>query len=327
MRILVTGGAGFLGSHTCEALADRGHDVVLVDDLSAGTLGNLESVSGRCDLTVGSVLDQDLVAGLVGRAERVVHLASLVGVDRVAADPRGTARVIVDGTRVVLAAARRHGVPTICVSSSEVYGFASRATLREEAVATALSGDAPRLAYSRAKLAADRRCRRLRAAGAPFLVVRPFNLVGPRQLADGGAVLPRLVGAALSRRPLEVHGHGTQRRTFLHVRDAAELLADLVAAERWPFDAVNLGGVEECSILEMARRVRAVLSATAPIHRVPPPQSRGGVEIARRVPDLTRLRALTGRPCRLALDDAIRQLAALEPARVHARGPAAPARS
>ncbi|MFG0315760.1 MAG: NAD-dependent epimerase/dehydratase family protein, partial [Planctomycetota bacterium JB042] len=189
------------------------------------------------------------------------------------------------------------------------YGFAPRTPVAEEDVPRRIVGASPRLSYPRAKLALDRAARAAAAAGARVLVVRPFNLVGARQDGDGGAVLPRFCARARAGLPLEVHGSGAQRRVFLDVRDAARMLADLALREAWPVDAVNLGGTEEWSVAALARRVVDRLGAPVTVRHVAPPPTRGGVEVERRVPDLSRLRALVDARPRRTVDDAILALA------------------
>ncbi len=292
MHFLLTGGAGFVGSHLADRLLALGARITVLDDLSTGSRANLDLT--RVLLREGSVLDVVAVRALVATADRVIHLASEVGVDRVAGDPERARTVIEDGTRVVLDACAARGVPLVALSSSEVYGFAPPTPVREDDLPDSIDGAAPRLAYARAKLAADRACRAARSRGAPVLVVRPFNVVGARQSKDGGAVLPRFVESALAGLDLEVHGDGAQRRTFVDARDVAAWLARLAEFERWPFDAVNLGGVEEWSIKDLAELVRARLASRSRVVAVPPPLPRGNVEVLRRVPDLARLESLLG---------------------------------
>lgn len=310
MRVFVTGGAGFLGSHLVERLIAAGDEVVVLDDLSSGDPRNLAGVADRIEFEHGCVTDHARVAALARGCDRIVHLASTVGVERVAADPERTRAVIEHGTSAVLAAQSRHDVPALVVSSSEVYGFAPPTPVRECDLPIAIEGRAPRLSYAHAKLAADRAALARAETGAPVLVVRPFNLIGPRQSDEGGAVLPRFVSAATIGDDLVVHGDGSQRRSFLDVRDAADRLRDLVARNDRETGAVNLGGSLERSMLELAREVVAVLGSASRVRCAPSPRSRGGVEIARRVPDLTRMIALVGAVERHDLAASIHALAA-----------------
>lgn len=307
MRVLLTGGAGFLGSHLAERLVASADTVVVLDDLSAGSLENLPA---EVDARVGCVTQAAAVRNAANGCDAIVHLASPVGVDRVASDPTWTSTVIEDGTRNALDAAARHGIPLITISSSEVYGFQPPTPVREEFLPNSIDGDAPRLSYAKAKLAADRMALEAHRRGQSVLVVRPFNLVGARQSRYGGAVLPRFVERALEGSPLEIHGDGTQRRSFLDVRDAARCLEALLAALPLRFGAINLGGSFECSVADLAKRVVARLGSSSTLRFVAPPQSRGGVEIARRVPDLTRLESIVGTLSPLPIESSIDALAA-----------------
>ncbi len=292
MHVLLTGGAGFIGSHLAERFELDGARVSVLDDLSTGARENLDL--REVVLHEGSVLDRALVDLLVSSVDRVVHLASEVGVDRVASDPLRAREVIESGTQVVLESCAAAGVPLVALSSSEVYGFSPPVPVREDDLPASIDGSAPRLAYARAKLAADGACRAAARRGQAVLVVRPFNVVGPRQQKDGGAVLPRFVAAAHQGADIEVHGDGDQRRTFVDARDVAVWLARLAQFDRWPVDAVNLGGVEEWTIRDLALLVRARLSSASRVVAVPPPAPRGGVEVRRRVPDLARVERLLG---------------------------------
>ncbi len=312
MRILLTGGCGFLGSHLAERLVLDGDHVDVLDDMSTGSLDNLAGLAVRARVVRASVLDRRAVERAVSRVDRVVHLAAPVGVDRVAAAPDRTWDAIVLGTSRVLDAVARRGVPAVVLSSSEVYGFAPPSPVREEDVPASpdtIEGTAPRLAYARGKLVADRDARARAAAGQAVLVVRPFNVVGARQRVDGGAVLPRFVACARAGRPIPLYFGGRQRRTFIEVRDFAAVIAALARYERWPVDAVNVGGEEEWTMAALAERVNERLGANVRIEPSEAPPSRGGVEIARRVPSLRRLRRLVpGRPLR-TIDHAIDALA------------------
>lgn len=290
MRVLVTGGAGFLGAHLVARLVARGDEVVVLDDLSTGDPDALDRT--RVDLVVADVTDARRVDACVAAVDRVVHLASVVGVERVAAAPERTEYVIEHGARAVIASATRHRVPSIVVTSSEVYGFRAPAPVAEAFEPADVDAATARWSYVRAKRVADRLARAAFAAGAPVLTVRPFNIVGERQREDGGAVLPRFVARALRGEALEVHGDGRQSRALLDVRDAAAALATLLERERFAWDAVNLGGRDEWTMLALAHEVVRVLAVDVPVVCVVPGVERGLAEIRRRLPDLTRLATL-----------------------------------
>lgn len=303
LRFLLTGGAGFIGSHLAETLVGLGHDPVVLDDLSTGRVENLASVAPQLSFHRASVLDRAVVMRLGRDVDSIVHLASPVGVERVARSPEESYRTIVDGAAVVLDCARDLGLPLLVVSSSEVYGFSPPTPIREEDVPREISGKAPRLSYARAKLVMDTMARRASSRGQRVLVARPFNVIGPRQSEEWGAVLPRFVRSALLGLPLEVHGDGMQKRTFLDVRDLADMLGDLLQLDIWNETALNVGGSFECSIEALARTVVATLDSSSVVNFVKHPEERGGVEIRRRVPDLTRLRSLVSlRPQRTVIE-------------------------
>jgi UDP-glucose 4-epimerase len=319
MRYLVTGGAGFVGSHLVDRLAARGAQVVVLDDLSTGLRSNLAEVGGQrgaVELIEGSVLDPDAVAAAIERCEAVFHLAGVVGVRRVAAEPLEALRVNVDGSAVVLAAAAASGASVVLASSSEVYGTAPRVPCREDDPLPLADVRAARTAYAASKAMAE--CLGFAHAarsGLRFLAVRLFNTVGPRQRGRFGMVLPRFVDQAVAGRPLTVYGDGDQTRCFAHVADVVDGILALV--DRGAYGSVfNLGSDVECSILELATRVRDAVGSTSPIVRLPFAEARPGLgdDVRRRVPDLSRVRATVGaRPAR-ALDavvaDVVRDRAA-----------------
>ncbi|MBK6940978.1 MAG: NAD-dependent epimerase/dehydratase family protein [Planctomycetes bacterium] len=308
MRVLVTGGAGFLGSHLVARLVARGDEVVVLDDLSTGDPDALDRT--RVDLVVADVTDARRVDSCVAAVDRVVHLASVVGVERVAAEPERTEFVIERGAHAVIAAAARHAVPSIVVTSSEVYGFRAPAPVSETFEPVDVDAVAARWSYVRAKRVADRLARAAHAVGTPILTVRPFNIVGERQREDGGAVLPRFVARALRGEPLEVHGDGLQSRAFLDVRDAASALATLLERDRFACDAVNLGGRDEWTMLELAHEVVRVLAVDVPVVCVKPGAERGMAEIRRRLPDLTRLESLGIEPAPIDVAAVVARVAA-----------------
>lgn len=329
-RVLVTGGAGFVGSHLCEALVAAGAAVTVLDDLSAGRAANLEACRGArgFDLRVGSACDPELVDGLVREAELVFHLAAAVGVQRVWAAPEATLRDGVRATRLVLDAAVRHGARVVFASSSEVYGPAARVPLREEAPLLVGASDSRRWSYACSKAMGEwLAAAHARANGLEALCVRLFNVVGPRQLAGGGMVVPRFVGQALRGEPLTVYGDGRQTRTFLDVRDATRGLLALASPDGPREGTFNLGGDEETSVLALARLVREAAGGTAPIVRMPYREAfgLGFQEASRRRPDLARLRAATGfrprRRLRDTLDELVRSGRAPRPGTLAPPGP------
>ncbi|HET6203842.1 MAG TPA: NAD-dependent epimerase/dehydratase family protein [Planctomycetota bacterium] len=294
MRTLVTGGAGFIGSHLVEELLRRGEAVSVLDDLSTGREGNLADVRRRIELVRASALDRAAFLAAARGCGRIVHLAAAVGVRRVLDDPLGAVECNVLGTANAVRAALEVGAALLLASSSEVYGVGHSGPLSEDAPLALGSPSRPRTAYGLSKALAESLVGAAGRRGLQTLVVRLFNVVGPRQRARYGMVLPRFADAAIAGAPLEVHGDGGQRRAFAFVRDAVASVADLLAEPCAWGGTFNVGEDRETTILELARLVVERAGTRAPLRFVPHARALGpGVEdFARRVPDLTRLRAL-----------------------------------
>jgi UDP-glucose 4-epimerase len=299
MRVLVTGGAGFIGSHLCEALLSRGDEVVCLDDLSSGRARNLAGCHGRpgFEFVRGSVLDEECVRTLVGAVDGVFHLAARVGVRLVLEQPSSTLETNVVGTRHVLAAAARHGARVLFASSSEVYGRNENPPFAEDQPLLLGATNEPRWSYACSKAMGEGLAfAQARERGLPVVVVRFFNVVGPRQRGTHGMVLPRFVRAALAGEPLEVYGDGRQTRCLLHVLDAVEAVLALWDEPRALGQVVNVGSAHEIAIEALAEGVRRAAASAAPIVHMPYREAYG-LEISdfrRRAPDLTRLEALIG---------------------------------
>ncbi|NOT30166.1 MAG: NAD-dependent epimerase/dehydratase family protein [Planctomycetes bacterium] len=316
MKVLVTGGAGFIGSHLCERLLARRDQVVCLDDLSTGRERNLAACRARSgfEFVRGSVLDEELVQELVGGVEGVFHLAARVGVRLVLARPSETLEVNVVGTRHVLDAAARRGAKVLFASSSEVYGRNEHPPFAEdEPLLSGATSDA-RWSYARSKaLGEGLALARAREQRLPVVVVRFFNVVGPRQRGSHGMVLPRFVRAARSGAPLEIYGDGRQTRCFLHVGDALEAVLALWDEPRALGQVVNVGSAREIEIGALAECVRLSARSTAGlVHR--PYRQAYGVEFddfRRRAPDLARLEALIGRREVRTLEAIVAELLAL----------------
>jgi UDP-glucose 4-epimerase len=305
---LVTGGAGFIGSHLTEALLARGDSVVVLDDLSTGDKANLSAVwdNPRLRFVRGSILDADLVAELTGRCHAVIHLAAAVGVRLIVEQPLTSFITNVRGTENVIAAAHRHGRPLLLASTSEIYGKNSSGPLHEGADRILGATTVARWSYSTAK-AVDEilALAHHRELGLPVTIVRLFNTVGPRQSPAYGMVIPRLVSQALAGEPLTVHGDGKQRRCFAHVADVVDALLRLLGTPEAVGSVFNVGTAEETSIAELATRVVARTGSASPVVLVPYNQVYGSgfEDMERRIPDTTRLRELTGWAPRFGLDE------------------------
>ena len=299
MRYLVTGGAGFIGSHLVDALASRGDEVLILDDLSTGRRQNVQHMldSGNVELVEGSVMDGALVDDCVRSVDRCFHLASAVGVQLVMDRPLDTLLTNVNGTQNVMSAAARHDRWLLYTSTSEVYGKQSRTPLTENSDCLLGSPAKRRWSYAIAKAFGEALAHTLHAeGGAPMVVTRLFNVVGPRQSDRYGMVVPRLVRQAMSGTDLTVFGNGTQMRCFLHVNDAVHGLLLLAETDNCRGRVFNIGSNEEVSIMGLARRVRELAGSNSEIVTVPYDEAyeEGFEDMPRRVPDISKVSALTG---------------------------------
>jgi len=315
MRYLITGGAGFIGSHLCDELLGRGHAVHVLDDLSTGSIDNIAHLRGERGFgyTIDSAGNAPLVAELVDEADVVYHLAAAVGVELIVDSPVRTIETNVHTTEVVLSHASKKRRPVFVASTSEVYGKSEDIPFAEDGDLVLGATVNGRWAYACSKAIdeflaiAHWRERRL-----PTVVGRLFNTVGPRQTGRYGMVVPRLVRQALGGEELRVFGDGSQRRCFCHVADIVRGLADLMEREDAYGEVFNLGSTDEISIRELAQRVIDHTGSGSRIRLVPYDEAYGpGFEdMARRVPDTTRIRELTGWQPRRALDDILADVVA-----------------
>jgi len=312
--ILVTGGAGFIGSHLVERLLADGESVVVLDDFSTGDRANLQAVEGHSRLRIlpGRVSDHSDLVALVAECGFVYHLAAAVGVELVVNSPIRTIETNLDETTVVLRAAAAGGVPVLITSSSEVYGKSPRSEFTETDDLLIGPPHLGRWGYACSKLMDEfLALAYMRERGVPVTVVRLFNTVGPRQTGRYGMVLPRFVQAALLNQPIRVHGDGGQSRCFCHVQDVLEALRGLEQRPTTRGEVVNVGNNQPITILDLAERVRSLLGSSSPIEFVPYEQAYapGFEDMRHRRPSLAKLERLTGyRPTR-DLDTIIRDVA------------------
>ena len=307
MRILVTGGAGFIGSHLAEALLQRGHEVWALDDLSTGRLENIASFerNSRFRFLEGNVMETALVHGLVAQCDRVFHLAAAVGVKYVLENPLRSLLTNIRGTEVVLEAASAHRRKVIITSSSEVYGKGVSVPFSEDD--DRLIGPTHKLRWSYACGKAVDECLAqayYQQHQLPTVIVRCFNTCGPRQSSAYGMVIPNMVQRALKGDPILVFGDGQQTRCFSAVSDvvtAMLLLADSKEAEGQVF---NAGSDEECSVIELAKRIKRMCHSDSRIELVPYEQVYGQSfeDMRRRVPDLQKIRRFVGYRPQVSLD-------------------------
>jgi UDP-glucose 4-epimerase len=324
MRFLITGGAGFIGSHLSDLLVEHGHAVHVLDDLSTGGIENIRHLKHRpgFQYTIGSVENHAVVAELVDEADVVVHLAAAVGVTLVVDSPVRAIETNVHGTEVVLTHANKKKKPVLIASTSEVYGKSHALPFREDGDMQMGATDKGRWAYACSKAIDEFLAMAYwRERGLPTIVVRLFNTVGPRQTGSYGMVVPRLVGQALAGEPLTVYGDGHQTRCFCHVADVVQALFALMTEERAYGNVFNVGATTEISILDLARRIIELTGSGSDISTIPYGEAYGdGFEdMYRRVPDIAKVQALIGWTPTRVLDDVIGDVVA------HQRGAAAAA--
>jgi len=319
VRYLITGGAGFVGSHLTDALVADGHDVLLLDDLSTGRIANVEHhlLSGRAELVRGSATDAALVEDCMAASDRCVHLASAVGVQLVVDHPLETMLANVRGIDTVMAAAARHGRRALFASTSEVYGKQSRGPLAEDADLIIGSPAKARWSYAIAKCFGEAVAHGYHTdQGAETIVVRLFNAVGPRQSARYGMVLPRFVGQALRGESLTVYGKGSQTRCFTHVFDTVQAIRLLCDADGAVGRTFNVGSSSPVAVIELAQRIIERTGSASEIERLSYAEAYapGFEELGMRRPDTTALEQLTGWAPAHTLDDAIDDVIAHESA-------------
>lgn len=310
LKYLITGGAGFIGSHLVDALVVGGHRVVILDDFSTGQLANVEQLvaSGSADLVDGSVTDAALVDDLIADCDCCLHLASAVGVKLVVSHPLETLRRIVQGTDVVISASARHDKRVIFASTSEVYGKNSDGALHEDSDRVLGSAAKSRWSYAIAKSYGEAMAHGYhREHGTDTRVVRLFNTIGPRQRHTYGMVVPSFVRHAIAGEDVTVYGDGSQSRCFLHVADAVRAILALSTHDSAAGRSFNIGNPDPITILGLAQRVIARVGSSSSITFVPYEQAYedGFEELGKRRPDTTALHDLLGWKPTLTLDDAL----------------------
>jgi UDP-glucose 4-epimerase len=317
MRYFITGGAGFIGSHLVDALIGRGDTVRVLDDMSTGRVENLSHLinSGSLEVVEGSVLDAGLVDKCLDGADRVVHLASAVGVQLVVSRPLDSLQRNIRGNDIVISAAAQRGVPLLFASTSEVYGKNSVGKLTEESDRLLGPPQKLRWAYATAKAYGEALCYAYaREQDSRMTVARLFNTVGPRQTGAYGMVLPRFVRQALAGEPLTVYGTGTQSRCFGHVFDVVQALQLLMDEPLATGRAFNIGQPVETTVIALARQVIKQTGSQSHVRLIPYEQAydEGFEELGRRQPDTTAIEALTGWRAQRTVDDAIDDVIAYE---------------
>lgn len=323
MNHLITGGAGFIGSHLADSLAARGDHVVLVDNLSTGRVGNVAHLlgDGRVELVQISILDEALVSKHVADADVVVHLAASVGVELIVKHPLESLLNNIRGIEVILEACADFGTKVLVASTSEIYGKNAQGPLQEDADRILGSPFVARWAYSTSKAVDEILAHAYwRERDTPSIVVRLFNTVGPRQTGAYGMVVPRFVEQALRGEPLTVYGTGTQRRCSCHVHDTVAALIALLDHPDAVGSVFNIGAPNETTMEDLARTVIEMTGSVSEIIHIPydVAYEEGFEDMERRVPDVSRIADLTGWQPRRSLADILADVIAH--ARTEARG-------
>lgn len=313
MRYLITGGAGFIGSHLADALIAQGHSVLAMDDFSTGRHENIAHLEGHplFSIVCADIADEAIVRDCVAGADRVYHLASAVGVRLVVEQPVRTIETIVHGTSVVLKACSRYRKPVLVTSTSEVYGKSSKVPFSEDDDLVIGPSHRRRWGYACSKALDEFLAMAYwHHSHVPVVITRLFNTVGPRQTGRYGMVLPRFVQQAFKDEPLTVYGDGSQTRCFCHVKDVVDGLLRLMELPAARGQVFNIGNREEVSIRDLAERVIRLTGSRSTVKLVPFEDAYGPdfEDMQRRVPDLSKIESAVGYRPRYSLDDIIRDI-------------------
>lgn len=311
MRVLITGGAGFIGSHIAEAYLERGDEVYIIDDLSTGSLDNISHLKGnarfqkRIFVHIDSIHNRDIMLELVGTCDVVHHLAAAVGVQYILGHPMESIHTNIQGTEIVLELCNKFKKRVLVASTSEVYGKHLHAPLVESDNIIYGPSSKFRWSYAASKLMDEfMSLAYYRTTGLQVTIVRLFNTVGPRQTGTYGMVIPRFVGQALKNEPITVYGDGTQTRTFTYVKDVVWGLMNLIENEDAFGNVYNVGGLEEVSILDLAKKIVAATNSSSEIRLIPYDEAFGKdfEDMQRRVPSIEKINGLIGFDPKTPLD-------------------------
>lgn len=311
MRVLITGGAGFIGSHLAEAHLEKGDEVYIIDDLSTGSLDNINhlkeniSYQKRLFVHIDTILNRDIMMELVGTCDLVYHLAAAVGVRYILDNPMDSIKTNIQGSETVLELCNKFKKRVLIASTSEVYGKHTHAPLIETDNIIYGPSSKFRWSYAASKLMDEfMSLAYFRTTGLGVSVVRLFNTVGPRQTGTYGMVIPRLVSQALKNKPLTVYGDGTQTRTFTDVKDVVWALINLMENENAFGEVFNVGGTQEISILDLAKKIISLTNSRSEIQMIPYDDVFGKdfEDMQRRVPSVEKLNKLIGFDPKTTLD-------------------------
>ena len=313
MRYLITGGAGFIGSHLAERLIARGDEVVILDNLSTGSDKNLVAIASKIKFKSGDILDKPLIEKLVSESDYVVHLAAALGVFNIVNKPLESLTTNLKGSEIVLEACDKYKKPALLASTSEIYGKNDKVPLNEEDDRIIGHPLKSRWSYSEAKAVDESLAYFYYLENKlPIRIVRFFNTVGPRQVGHYGMVVPRFVSAALKNEPLSVYGSGDQIRCFCHVADAVRGLLLVMDSEQAVGQVFNIGNSEQISIMALAQKVIAVTGSKSKIEKIAYEQAypQGFEDMQRRVPDISKIDKILGWQPQINLEQIIKDIAA-----------------
>jgi UDP-glucose 4-epimerase len=313
VKYLITGGAGFIGSHLTEALVNRGDQAVILDNFFTNSMDNLKQINEKINLVEGNILDQKLVAKLVSESDYIVHLAAALGVFNIVNKPLESLKTNLQGSEIVLEAADKYKRPVLIASTSEVYGKNDKVPLNEEDDRIIGHPLKSRWSYSEAKAVDESLAYFYYLENKlPIRIVRFFNTVGPRQVGNYGMVVPRFVSAALKNQPLQVYGHGDQIRCFCHVDDAVRALLLVMDSDKAVGNVFNIGNNQQISILELAKKVIEITKSKSEIVKIPYSEAypEGFEDMQRRVPDISKIKDALGWTPKFGLDQIIKDIAA-----------------
>jgi UDP-glucose 4-epimerase len=324
LKVLITGGAGFIGSYLAKAYLERGDEVYVIDDLSTGSLDNVRSFMQHplFHFVQDTILNRDIMLELTGTCDVVAHLAAAVGVRLIIDEPLRSIHTNIVGTEIVLELANKFRKKTFLASTSEVYGRNSQVPLKETDMRIYGSTHVARWSYAATK-AMDEflALAYYRTKQLPIIIARFFNTVGPRQTGRYGMVIPRFVGQALRNEPITIYGEGTQTRNFTYVGDVVRGVIGLIDEPRAIGGIFNIGGNEEISINELAARIKAITNSSSPFQHVPCDEAytEGFEDMERRVPDISRIANLISYKNTCSLDDILIKVVEYERARQASR--------
>ena len=313
MKYLITGGAGFIGSHLVEILISRGDQVVVFDNLSTGLKSNLAGIIEEVKFEQGNILDKAVIDRLVAESDYVVHLAAALGVFNIVNKPLESLKTNLQGSEIVLEACDKYRKPVLIASTSEIYGKNDKVPLNEEDDRIIGHPLKSRWSYSEAKAVDESLAYFYYLENKlPIRIVRFFNTVGPRQVGHYGMVVPRFVSAALKNEPLSVYGSGDQIRCFCHVDDAARALLLVMDSDKAVGEVFNVGNNQQISIMKLAKKVIELTGSSSTIEKIAYEEAypEGFEDMQRRVPDISKIKQVLGWSPEINLDQIIKDIAA-----------------